>query len=54
MMGIDVAILGFLAAQTTVLCGIFLKLGGMLESIQSLKNRVVKLEQKAEGAFKHA
>ena len=47
----DLAILGIMTAQFTVLCGIYLRLGGhdeaikgIKETLKELKDRVTKLE----------
>jgi hypothetical protein len=39
------AVIAILTAQLAVLAGIFLRLGGMKEAIESLKDRVTKIEK---------
>jgi hypothetical protein len=46
------AIITIMAAQLGVLSGIFLRLGGVHEAIETLKNRVSKLERN-KGVFHH-
>lgn len=41
----ELAVIGILTAQLTVLAGIFLRLGGMKEAITDIKRRLEHLEK---------